>query len=318
MSFAISPGIFEEGFDGDGSKVKAFTDSHGLDGIEMILYGDHDPYDLPEGLVKGYHLLYWPNWLDLWHCDHEALLKDFMSWDNVEAYYGFTEKEAMKDHYRKEFRIAKDLDVAYMVLHASHAGFGELFSLDHRYGDREVLEAILELVNEVFVGDGPMLLFENLWWPGLTYRNVAMAQWFLDKVNYRNKGFVLDVSHLMATEKRIRNTCDGIEFVKSVVDDMGTLANWIKVIHLNKTIAGPYLSKDHGSLQECYESKENLMERFTIIGQHIGKIDSHEPFEEKEVKALIERIKPLYLVHELKANDRKDLVRVLETQKGCL
>ena len=36
--------------------------------------------------------------------------------------------------------------------------------------------------------------FENLWWPGLTFRS-AKTEAFLQLIDYPRKGFMLDISH---------------------------------------------------------------------------------------------------------------------------
>ena len=66
-----------------GRKVRAL----GLDGLELIA----DPWDpppaIPAELVAGYHLMFYPDWLDFYRGDEAALLRKFGSWETVERIY---------------------------------------------------------------------------------------------------------------------------------------------------------------------------------------------------------------------------------------
>ena len=76
-SYCIAP---YGSWDALGRKIRAL----GLDGIEGIV----DPVDLdttfPKELLAGYHLVFYPDWLDFWRQDEAKLLQKFGSWEVLE------------------------------------------------------------------------------------------------------------------------------------------------------------------------------------------------------------------------------------------
>lgn len=317
MNLAIASGLFTDGFNKDYGLIRNFLDETSMDGIEMILYGDYDLKVIPDNMVYGHHLLYWPNWIDFWLGNKERLIEDFMTLDNAHYYYGFKEPSDMVGYLKKEFSIAKELGVDYMVMHVSNSSFREIFTFDHHYDDDQVLSHSAELINQVFDDNsGPMLLFENLWWPGLNYLDIQKTRKFLDSIEYANKGLVLDITHLLSTNAKIDNEDDAFDYLNETLDKMGSLVDHIKVIHLSKTIAGPYLRKDMSESMEAYDQAGELMDRFKLIYPHIHEIDSHSPFDDTRINEIIARIEPDYLVYELKASTVDELrSKILHQQK---
>ncbi len=319
MNLPIASSMFTDQFDSDYGKINTFLNEVELDGIEMILYGDYDLSIVPDNMIYGHHLLYWPNWIDFWKQDKKRLLGDFMSLDNVHQYYGFSKPEDMVKYLRNEYKVAKELGVAYMVMHISNASFREVFSFEHHYDDISVFKASVDLINKVFGDqDGPMLLFENLWWPGLTFRDVEKTIWFYEQINYSNKGFVLDITHLLSTNKDIRTMDEAINFIHEILDSLGPLIEDIKVIHLSKTLAGEYLSGNHIDLIRQYDDAENIMDKFKSIYPHIHQIDSHEPFDDNRINEIIDRVQPEFLVYELKANTLDELSNKIGIQQNFI
>ncbi len=317
MNLAIASGLFTEGFASDYNYIEEFLNKNAMDGLEIILYGDYDVASMPKPMIVGHHLLYWPTWLDFWHQNEAGILSQFESHDNARAYYGFEGRQGMIAYLRKEFEIAKELNVDYMVFHVSNVVFEEVFTFDHQYDDMAVMEASIELINEVFDGEGPQLLFENLWWPGLTFRDVEKTKWFLDQINYENKGFILDIAHLLGTNHHLNSEEEAIDFLHQILDDLGgDTVDEIKGIHLSKTIAGPYLRQDHSQRLSDYRNRESYVAGFGTIYDHIKSIDNHKPFDHPRIMEIIERIKPDYLVYEFMAKTVKDLELMLKTQQS--
>lgn len=315
MNLAIASYLFEEGFQSDYNRIKVFLEDNKMDGLEVILYGDYDVDVMPDQMIYGHHLLYWPNWIDFWLGNSDVLMEQFEHEDNIEAYYGVKDRDGMIAYLRNEFELAKQMGVAYMVFHVSHVSFEEVFTFQHDYSDQDVLEISLELINEVFQGEGPLLLFENLWWPGLTYLDKERTEWFLSQVSYDNKGLLLDVAHLMGTNSGINTVDDGIDYVHNVLDDLGDTCNWIKAIHLSKTIAGPYLREDHSERLKLYRDKEKFVDGFSTIYQHIQAIDGHQPFDDRRIMEVIDRLDPDYLVYEMSAKTVGELEGMIQEQQ---
>ena len=49
----------------------------GLDGVEGIWSGGDIPADFPKDLLAGYHLTFFPDWLDFYREDRKRLLYKF-------------------------------------------------------------------------------------------------------------------------------------------------------------------------------------------------------------------------------------------------
>ena len=60
----------------------------GCDGLEGIWSGEEFPADLPEDLILGYHLTFYPDWLDFYRDDRKALRRKFGSLDAAARFYG--------------------------------------------------------------------------------------------------------------------------------------------------------------------------------------------------------------------------------------
>lgn len=57
----------------------------------------------------------------------------------------------------------------YLVCHVSNCNLKEIFTFDFFYNDAQVIDASIEVFNAVSecIPDNVIVLFENLWWPGL-------------------------------------------------------------------------------------------------------------------------------------------------------
>ena len=79
MSLPLYSGSFEE-YHGWGN-LRAELAALGCDGMEGIWSGEEFPEDLPADLVIGYHLTFYPDWLDFYRDDRRALKRKFGSLD---------------------------------------------------------------------------------------------------------------------------------------------------------------------------------------------------------------------------------------------
>ena len=123
-----------------------------LDGIETMI-GTYYSTEYLNGVSPyGLHLMYFPTWIDFWNEDIDKLKRNFGSLERVKRYFGGTSRTLLVEHYKKEFENAKELGVAYMVFHVSHVNPRDIFTFNHSYTSREVIDAAVELINEVFIG----------------------------------------------------------------------------------------------------------------------------------------------------------------------
>ncbi|MEL7564897.1 MAG: TIM barrel protein [Dehalobacterium sp.] len=308
-------------FNGDWNQIADFVKRNRLHGIELIIH--HDQPDLtliPPDLVQGLHLTYWPVCLDFLRQDKSALLKQFNNQENIHMYYEGNTPQCMVEHYRKELRIAEELKVKYVVFHVSHVELAHIYNWNFTYHDREVLDAFAELINEVFQDeDGEItLLCENLWWPGLNFLNPDATNRFIEKIKYQNKGFMLDIGHLMITNPRLKNSHEAVNYILDTIKNLGEVKNWIKGIHLNKALCGAYLQQDHSAKVEKLNQIENIWDRLLEARDHILNIDKHVPFDHPCIREVIDLILPQYVVFEVESKNLPQFEQFITLQNQAL
>ncbi|UNC93067.1 TIM barrel protein [Candidatus Contubernalis alkaliaceticus] len=301
--------------------IKKFISNNQLDGLELIIHGGCCRVeDIPEEIIQGIHLCYWPMWLDFWRGDHKELLRQFKSLDNIKSFYGGLEPEVMVDQYKLELSKAVALKADYVVFHVSHVDIEHIYSWEFTYSDWDVLEAAAQLVNQVFGKEdlGVDLLFENLWWPGLTFLNPKLIEKFLEKVQYPRKGFMLDTGHLLITNPEIKNGHEACRYLLEKVNNLGSLKKYIRGIHLNKTLPGSYLKRNFTENQQILMETEDIWERFLLARKHIQHIDQHLIFDHEGVRSFIQAVKPEYLVYEVLTGSLKELEHAIQLQNKVL
>jgi hypothetical protein len=242
--------------------------------------------------VQGVHLRFWPYWLDFWRGDQQELLRQFGSDEKIEACYGGLTREAWLAAYRENIRIAKQTGAKYIVFHVSHTRPAEFFNWQFSASDSEVIAATIEVVNELVdeIPSDMELLFENLWWPGLTLQDKELTALLLDNVNHPNVGIMLDTGHLMNTNPNLKTEIEGIDYILKTISQLGSYSRYIRGIHLHRSLSGEYVA--------C--SKAGNTQEYTMadVMRHVMKIDEHLPFNTPEVQRIIDYIQPEYLVHE--------------------
>ncbi|MDR2742221.1 MAG: hypothetical protein LBB98_08745, partial [Treponema sp.] len=155
----------------DNQDLKNFYRHYGLDGVE-VMEGTVESQNIifPEDVI-GVHLTFFPCWVCLWRRDEEAILDEYGSWEVCRKVYGGDQGEALLKAYEKNLVFANRLSPEYLVFHVSDVSTRETLTRRYRYTDEEVMDASIELVNRISpnIQGEPLLLFENLWWPGLRF-----------------------------------------------------------------------------------------------------------------------------------------------------
>lgn len=296
--------------------LENFIKEEGLDGIELLLHGNDDISQVPRGLVKGLHLSYYPTWLEFYKND-ETYKVDYPTLEDLEMTFGGSHPDAIVDRFKRDFEVAKALDVEYMVFHVGHVTTKDAFLMKYNYSNKEVLKYTADLVNRIFEDSDIYLLFENLWWPGLTLTDQGELEYFMSLIDYKNKGVLLDLSHLLLTNPNIKDLQEGVAYIKQVVENLGPSKDWIKALHINSTEGYKYLKKDHKKRYQSYLEANNN-ERFTKIYEHISSMDEHEPFCHSELKDIIKLLEPKYMNIEVKSHDFKIWSDNIRKQKAYL
>ena len=307
-------------FDGDWEEIQHFVVKNEMDGIELGLTLEYELSQIPKELIKGVHLSFYPMWLDFWKGNRAKLEALFESKEAIIRYYKGESPKDIVDSYRKQYERAKMLEAEYMVFHVSHVLPEDSFTYQFGYTDREVMEATIELVNQAFPieEDGPLLLFENLWWPGLNYKDPELTKWFIEQIHYPNKCYLVDVSHLILNNNQIGTEREAYEYIRKTMEALGETKKWIKGIHLNKALPKRYMQRDRSYLLKKYQQTQDSRQKLSILKKHIHALDGHVPFDHPMAKKIVSCINPVYCVYETAPESRYELAYFIKKQNEAL
>ena len=299
----------------DNADLKDMYRKHGLDGIELMQSGEDDKEIVSIDDVIGVHLKYFHYWTPVWNNDTAAMLAEYDSLENCEMVFGGIGREGLISAHTKNIDFAKNQSPEYAVFHVADINLQESITRNYSSTDKEVIDAVIELVNEVLPPQNAdfTLLFENLWWPGLTMKDPEMKEHLFDKVNYKNCGIMLDIGHLLHTNTSIRSLEEGIDYIYSVLSNYENL-DFVKGIHLHQTLSGQYVEE---ILKNPIELEGDFKERYLQTSRHIMNIDYHKPFLSKRIKELVSYIDPRYLVFEFISSTREEHESYLMEQTAC-
>lgn len=296
-----------------GQSLGEYVASMKLDGIEQLIYDNNMILKYKE-LTIGVHLEYWSYWIDFWWNNQQRLDYIFESNEEKKHYYKAQNIYEWIEYIKKNITLALNLKPQYLVWHVSEANVQEIFTYNFYYNDRQVLLATSEVFNEVakIIPDNVLILFENLWWPGLRLNSMENVVYFFEKLKHNNVGIMLDTGHLMNTNINLTSELEASIFIKDIVNNLSSFASLIKGVHLNCSLSGQYQKKFiEQQFKFCEFDKHRLWE-------HIIKIDKHEIFQTKAPSFLIDYIQPQYVVHEL-AYDNLILLRnkIMAQSRNC-
>ena len=273
----------------------------GLDGVEGI--ADPDYYDdaFPASLLTGYHMTFYPDWVDFWRQDEEALVRKFGSMETARGFYRSSSPEDFLGLFRADFALARKLGAKYLVFHVSDVSVEEGYTYRWEHSDREVMDAALELINAILADAEPSFdfLVENQWWPGFTFTDPVKTEYLLSRIRYPRVGIMLDTGHLMNTEQKIRTQREGVSYVLSMLEKHGELRRSVKGLHFHQSLSGAYCRKAVGRVPEGFPT--DYYEAFAVSYAHILHIDRHNPWTDPACVRIIDAAEPLYLTHELSA-----------------
>lgn len=288
----------------------------GINGVEGIWAGMEILEDFPPGLLVGYHLMFYTDWLDFYRGNRRALLDKFGSRQGIRDYYrGANGPEELLAQYREDLDRAKKLGAKYVVFHVSDVSNEEGYTYRWKHTNREVIRASVELINALLAEEtlGMEFLVENQWWPGFTFTDPEETARLLDGIRYPRKGIMLDTGHLMNTNPDLVTERDGLRYITEMLDRHGSLSRMIRGIHLHQSLSGAYVREHTGSLPPDFPMQD-AVKQFSYGYQHILQIDQHRPWTDPGVAALVKRIGPAYLTHELSAADWAAQVRATSRQ----
>lgn len=293
-----------------------YSKKYGIDYFELIKYSDIDNSSLKKK-IKGYHLRFFPTWLDLYFYSKEELLLRLGEEKNIRSLCGGITKDEMLEYYKKELERAKELEVEYVVLHACNIDIFEGMTYNFRFSDMEILEKVVEFVNEIFDNEkyNFTLLLENLWWPGLKLTSYLEVDYLIKNIKYKNTGFMLDTGHMLNTNLELKNSDEGVDYILGNLENLKEYKNYIYGVHLNLSLSGEYVKR---SIELNKERRLNLKEVLNEIYFHVEKIDYHFPFDNMRIKEVLKELPLKYLVYEFIARDEISIERAVEKQEKIL
>lgn len=284
-----------------------------LDGVELYVY-DTKPYE--EDYSKwatGVHLKYWPYWLDFWRNNKEELARNHKNKQEMTAYFnGAVNHDQWLEVIQKNITTSLAVKPEYLVWHVSHCGLEEAFTRKFTYNDEQIIDATVEVFNSIStcVPDDVKVLFENLWWPGLTLTNPQVVDSFFSKLNKSNVGIMLDTGHLMSTNLELQSEKEALKYIKKVVKNLGSYKDLVQGMHFSCSLSGEYQKNSIGAMPAGITMGEIL--------QHVGKIDQHRIFTDAPLKEFIEYIAPTYLVHELFYNTMSVMQEYVKSEQKLM
>lgn len=310
--------LWREWFDSDADRLRRLVEELGVDGVEVICGDEGGMETFPAELIKGWHLIFYADWLDLWRDDEAALRRKFGTPEVWREFYKAADSQAMEAAFARDFDRAAVSGAKYAVFHVSDVSINEVFDFHWLHSNEEIIDAAAELINRLTEGKDYQfdLLLENLPWPGFRFDDAALTRRLLEQVHYPKKGIMLDIGHLMSTNNYLTDEQQAADYIMRRLDEHGDMCRYIKGFHLHTSLSGAYV-------RECLANPPKLPEgdvyqRFAASYQHILRIDEHKPCRTAALRKVIERVQPEYLVHELAAATIEDKVRVVQTQRASL
>ena len=287
-------------------KLREFLKEQHLDGVEMMNYDSSLDLTAFARETVGVHLKYWPCWLAFFRQD-TAVLKKYFPGNALRKYYGASDLATWKASIRENISTALALKPEYLVWHVAESTPEEAFTFKFSHTNKEVLQATLALYEEVFceVPHSVTVLFENLWWPGLTLLEPEEINWFFSQLQGKNVGIMLDTGHLLNTAADVATEEEAVAYLVKRVQALGELKALIKGLHLNLSLSAAYRRQEHAYTHPCSEAE---------MLHHIASIDQHRAFTGAKVQKLLALVEPKYINHELYFKNSNELALLLQKQ----
>jgi hypothetical protein len=295
--------------------MEKYQKKYNFDGFEIIKFDlEKDSSKLKDKII-GYHMRFFPMWLDIYLGKYNMIKEKFS--DKMDRFYwcGGDTKEDVITYYKKDLQRAKELGVEYVVFHACYVDDDGSLTYQFPYTDKEVLEGVVSLINDVFKNEDFQftLLLENLWWAGLKLNSKSEMKLLLNKIEYKNIGFILDTSHMLNTNFNLKNLDEGIDYIIENIDKMEELKKYIYGVHLSWSLSGDYVSKMIEKHRKSQEEREKAKKK---IYEYVGQIDYHYPFEDNRIMKFLNKLSLKWLVYEfLYYNDEELEEKVIKQEK---
>lgn len=319
LNFSTHPGDLEI-IGHDWNNARRILEGEGFDGFELYPVGEHAWELIPEGLIIGLHLRFFPILRPFWIGDKRRLLEIFGDEETVAAFYGGPTRESLVAVYCRQLALAAQLGCEYVVFHLAQSEFDYIYNWQFPWNWRETIDICAELITEA-LADSPFtgeLLLENLWWPG-SFRAVHPEEidYALSRIAYPRTGVVLDTGHLLNTNQEIVSEADGIEFLIRAVESLGEARKAIRGVHLTRSLSAEYVTKTFQASPPSL-SRGTFWDRYHQAIEHVNLIDQHDPFEDPAIAGLFDVIDPAYVTYEFGYASRGEWLDKIFRQRNAM
>lgn len=289
----------------------------GCDGVEAIRCAPYCDGAIPSGLIEGYHLMFYPDWVGFFQEDDAYITRHFGHREAAERYYGCKTPDDYVRLIRDDMDRAERLCARYAVFHVSDVSSGEILSYRYEHTNGEVIRASAELINAAMFGRDYhfTLLLENLFTPGMTLADPRETELMLSLTDYKNTGIMLDTGHLMCTDTRLGSEDEAIKYVIDTVRRHGALGDRFRGVHLHRSVTGSVVRE---LLSLRLTPDDDFYKAFAQSYAWVQRIDSHKPVESAAARDLIEFVEPEYIVHELAAANACEKLAAVAKQRAAL
>ena len=110
----------------------------------------------------------------------------------------------------------------------------------------------------------------------------------------------------------LKSEGEGADYIRRMLNRHGSLATWVRGVHLHQSLSGAYVKARTGLLPAGLP--EDYGERFGVSYQHILQIDQHRPWTDPAILPVLEQIGPRYLTHELSSRGRMSRAEAMAAQ----
>jgi hypothetical protein len=312
----ISAYAFDTQRHGGLGALQGMCSRNGLDGAELLT-GHFTPDPSFQRFAVGVHLPYAVDWYSVWrggghpeHLDQEDVL--FLSFGR--------DREAMIQAIRSSWLEASTLNPAYGVFHAGSPSLDRIYSQDFPYGDMEVLEALVDLLNQVVegfpTGEPPFpLMLENLWWPGLRLLDKEEVMVLERGLNFQDWGICLDVGHLMNSLRECRREDEATDAVLRHLSSLPSkVLDRVKVMHLHMSLSAQYQEDSMRKGESRDYLQGDVHHRLREAFPHFSAIDWHAPFQNRRCQEIVTLVHPDFVTHEFICPHPEDMESKLRCQ----
>lgn len=281
----------------DKDDLVKFYSKYGIDGLELQKVQKLQEKYLDQGMILGVHLPFFNTWVDFYKGNMDKVLDEYGTMEVVEQIYGGTDKSALLKVYNEQLKFADRIGARYVVFHICDVSIEESFTGKFIHSDEEIIDASCSLINQLLDGKNYEFdfLMENLWWPGLNYRNPLMTKRLMDGVNYKKKGLMLDTGHLMNTNQDLKTPKEALQYIIKIMNENSSLKEYIKGLHLHQSLSGEEAKRLSNNKVEL---KQDYWERMYQVYEYIFQLDQHKPFVCEGLKEFIEELNPQYITYE--------------------